>query len=139
MNITEHLINYRFYQINIESLKESIEALRKQAGGVKGIDYSEDTRSSNTVQSAVENMVLNIVEKENELKNKQVLVRAIDRAVEELEDVDKQIIKLKYMDRSSFEVSWEQVAREVGFERTGCIRRKNKALEKIEIALSGVV
>lgn len=57
----------------------------------------------------------------------------------ELEDIDKRIIELKYIDKSSFSTNWEQVARQVGYDKTSCIRRKNKAAKKIEIVLKGVI
>lgn len=139
MSITEHLINYRFYLANIKALEESIKVLRMQQDGQKGIDYSKDQVSTYIINNTTESTILNIIEKETELQHQKLLVETIDSAVYELEDIDRKIIKLKYMDRRSFGVSWEEVAREMGYDRRQCIRRKDKALEKIEIVLSGVV
>lgn len=139
IRILEHLINYRFYKANIEALQHSIDIYRMQIDGQKGIDYSASTRKTNATTSLVENAVIKLTEKENDLEKQKVLVQAIDRAVEELEDIDKQIIKLKYMDSGSYDVSWDGVAMEVGLDRSNCFRRRDKALEKVAIVLSGVV
>lgn len=140
MNITEHLINYRFYLATIKTLSESIKVSRIQQDGQKGIDYSADQRSSNEVQSMVENTVINIMEKEKELQRLEVLVQAIDRALGELEEVDRQILELKYIEKGSYGISWEKIARQNGYDQRQCQRRNSKALSTIEnIVLSGVV
>ena len=139
MNITEHLINYRFYQANIKALEEAIKIDRLTSDGLRATDYSRDNISTSEISNITENTAIHILTKENDLKKQRLLVDSIDRAIKELEDIDKQIIQLKYMQQSSFNVSWEQVAKKTGYDVRQCQRRRDKALEKISIVLCGVI
>ena len=90
LNTTEHLINYRFYQANIKALEEAIKIDRLTSDGLRATDYSRDNISTSGISNITENTAIHILTKENDLKKQRLLVDSIDRAIKELEDIDKQ-------------------------------------------------
>ena len=138
IRVKEILINYRFYMRNAELLREDIANLESELDGIRGQDYSKDKITYQTEESSVEQLAIEIVEKRSNLHKAEMLLKAIDVAVEELEDIDKKIIKLKYMDRNTWNLNWASVARMVKYEKSWCRRRARKVMDKIEIVLKGI-
>ena len=135
----EILINYRFLLRNVKALREGMERLQEQIDGLKAQDYTTDKITAHREDSKIEQMVIELVEKKLKLDTAETLLSAIEGALEELEDVDKEIIRLKYIDKNTWNVNWNYVADKVGYSKKQCIRRRDKALKRIEVVLDGIV
>lgn len=136
--IKDLIINYRFHRLNLEQLAKEIKLIEEEIDGIKGTDYSLDKIQNSEIISNVEYLAIKIAEKKREYKYRELLLDTIDKAVEELDDIDKQLIKMRYMDRNTFYLRWPKISMEIGYTERQCRRRIQKALEKIAISLNSI-
>lgn len=102
------LFNYKTIKAEIFNLDLEIEELKEEYVGVSGISYEERTGKTNAFNSATENEVMK-KEKEitrllKEKKSKERLISKIDNALETLEEEEKEIIKLRCIERKSWKI-----------------------------------
>lgn len=132
------LINYRFYIRNIETLDKQIELLEEELDGLKGCDYSKD-RVQCEPKNLLEEKAVKIADMKLKRDFEKLRVQAIENAINELDDIDRMIMQLKYMDKNSLFVTWVSVARTVGYSKEQCQNRRNEALGKISIVVDGII
>ncbi|MGL4572015.1 MAG: DUF722 domain-containing protein [Clostridium sp.] len=125
------LYDYNNLALRIELLKAEIKDLEESYKGCGSIGYEERTQSTNKFSSSVENEIL---EKEKELKvlrvdlsKKITLKRRIDGAVEGLNDEERKLVELRYINKRA--LSWNQIAFVLKYSQEYC----RKDLRRISI------
>src|SRR5699024_7156157 len=97
---TEYLLyNYKMLEISIENIKKEIELLEEESG-VGGINYEGvSTSSTNKFHSVTENTALAISEevsfREHEIRRIKERLDSVDRAIEGLTDIERDIVTKK--------------------------------------------
>jgi len=125
------LFNYKAIKAEIFNLDIEIEELQEEYDGVKGITYEERTGPTNAFNSATENEVMK-KEKEiskllKEKKSKERLISKIDNALDSLEDEEREIIKLRCIERKS----WNKVGMITSRDGDYCGKIKRAAVNKL--------
>lgn len=125
------LFNYKSIKAEIFNLELEIEELQEEYDGVKGMTYEEKTGKTNAFNSATENEVM---KKENEInkllrekKNKERLISKIDNALDSLEEEEREIIKLRCIERKS----WNKVGMITNRDGDYCGKIKRAAVNKL--------
>jgi hypothetical protein len=92
-------------KLKLNNLDIEIEELKEDYQGATGITYEERTGPTNSFNSSVENEVLKKEKEINRLlrkkSSKERLIKKIDNALETLEYEEKEIIKLRCIERRS--------------------------------------
>ncbi|WP_053955104.1 hypothetical protein [Inediibacterium massiliense] len=128
------LKNLKQYEAKIKEIELQIGDLKDmQYLSLKGINYEEFIRS-NQIFSKTETQVLKDLEIEEmidllefEKRHMERFLRRIHNAVESLTDLEKKIIKMKYVDKKI----WRYITFEVNIEERQCREIRNEALTKI--------
>lgn len=122
-------------KVKIENLKQEIEYIKDDIE-MKGISYDGiSTSPTNEIKSIVENTVLGNMEKieylEHIIKRNQIDIDKIDRSLEALEGLERTIVVEKYINSKQ----WWQVSSKVRFSERHCKNLRNKAIDRMIIAL----
>ncbi|MCI2779167.1 RinA family protein [Clostridium perfringens] len=119
------LYDYNNLALKIDLLRLEIKDTEEFYKGCGSIVYEEKTQATNKFNSSVENEIL---EKENrltvlryDLRNKVILKRRIDEAIQNLKDEERKLIELRYINKIS--LSWKQIAFVLKYSEEYC--RKN--------------
>lgn len=125
------LFNYKSIKAEIFNLELDIEELQEEYDGVKGMTYEEKTGKTNAFNSATENEVMK-KEKEitkllKEKKSKERLISKIDNALDSLEEEEREIIKLRCIERKS----WNKVGAITNRDGDYCGKIKRAAVNKL--------
>lgn len=125
------LFNYKTIKAEIENLEIEIEEIRSEFDGVKAIGYEEKTAPTNAFNSSVEN---EIIKKEKLISkllrdkcSKERLVRKIDNALETLEADEKEVIRLRCIER----MGWNKVSAKIDKDGDYCGKIKRDAVNKL--------
>jgi DNA-directed RNA polymerase specialized sigma subunit len=131
------LYKYMFIRQGIESMEEELNA-EKNYDGVGSVDPGKENFKTNAFNSNVENAVI----KRNEsskvktlksiIKSQKALIRKLDRAINKLSEEERKIIKFYYMDG----LQWYKVSSEMNFCNEWCMKLRNRAIEKLAIAMA---
>lgn len=137
---TEKLLyNYKEMQYHINELESDITKIK--AGdilSIRAIRYDDiKTSATNNISKQTEDKVINIVSyiqdleieayKEKKLKNK------LDKAINNLSPIHRQIIQLRYQEG----LEWKYICDKVCYEERQLRTKKNEAVKSIAIALFG--
>lgn len=131
------LYNYRMFEISIQNMQSEIDFLKKE-DGTTAISY-DGVKTSPTFKfsSITENTALSVSEKidylEHSIKRIRSKLESIDRAIDGLTDIEKEIIKGRYINGQQ----WYVVAYKVKYSERHCKRIRTNAIIKIAIALFG--
>jgi RinA family phage transcriptional activator len=131
--INQWLEDYEAYKAGIENLKETIKDIAESDMGIR---YSDDPKgSTNKFNSVVENAVLKIdkldIERRiNAMKN---IVNNIDRALESLTDIEREVVINRCMKRKYY----YQFCYQINVSERTAKRIKKEALRKMSIVIFG--
>ena len=136
-SVEKLLYNYNMLKINIEILNHQLEELKKEEG-MKGIDYDDVKISetnkfhSQTEETAINNIGLEelINKKKEKLQSK---LDMLDRLTEGLNDIERDIIRMYYIEGKQ----WWQIAYEVKYSERHCRRIRSEAIGKLAVGLYG--
>lgn len=128
------LYDYNNLALKIDLLRSEIKDTEEFYKGCGSIVYEEKTQATNKFNSSVENEIL---EKENrltvlryDLRNKVILKRRIDRAIQNLKDEERKLIELRYINKRS--LSWIQISFVLKYSQEYCRKDLRKsAINKI--------
>lgn len=118
----------------IDWLKSNIEDLEDEFEGCTSIEITTGSGVTNKFNSVVEN---EIITKEDKLKTLNIklyenlrLKKKIDRAVEKLKGVDRELIELRYINKRV--LGWKEIAYTVSYSETYCRKKiKQRAIQKM--------
>ena len=118
----------------IDWLKSNIEDLEDEFEGCTSIEITTGSGATNKFNSIVEN---EIITKEDKLKTLNIklyenlrLKKKIDRAVEKLKGVDREVIELRYINKRV--LGWKEIAYTVSYSETYCRKKiKQRAIQKM--------
>lgn len=118
----------------IDWLKSNIEDLEDEFEGCTSIEITTGSGATNKFNSIVEN---EIITKEDKLKTLNIklyenlrLKKKIDRAVEKLKGVDREVIELRYINKRV--LGWKEIAYTVAYSETYCRKKiKQRAIKKM--------
>lgn len=131
----KYLYNYRALEASIENMKREIDEI--EYIGVRATNY-EQSDNGDPSSSTVENEVVWRENKIGALKKKIAILESkierIDRAIDALNGIEKQIIEGKYFRGEQ----WWQIAHEVKYSERHCRRLKTNAVNKISVGLFGL-
>ena len=127
--IIEWLGDYNSYKAGIENLKQNIEEI---AEANMGVSYDiEMVSGGNIFNSTVEKAV---IELEKRIKIMTGIVNKIDRALESLNDREKEVI----INRCIKGKYYYQFIKEIGISEVSAKRYKKEALRKMSISIFGI-
>lgn len=135
---TEYLLyNYKMFQINIENMESEIEYLRKEEG-MTGISYDGVNISPTyKISSMTEDVALSNSEKihflEHNIKYYKRQLEKIDRAMEGLTPIERQIIYDKYIEGKQ----WYMVAYNNNCSESTGKRYRRRAIKKLVLGIYG--
>ena len=98
---------------------------------INGIDYSKDSIKTSNISNPVESLIIrkeNLIaslKKQKELKD--IHFKKLEIALEEFDDLERDIIKYRYFMRCS----WDIVALRVGLNRTSLFEYRKLILDKL--------
>lgn len=125
------LFNYKTIKAEINNIDIEIEELKEEVTGVNAIGYEEKTGPTNAFNSSVENEVLKKEKEINRLLrekgSKERLIRKIDNALETLEYEEREIIKLRCIERKP----WNTVGALTNRDSDYCCKIKRKTVNKL--------
>lgn len=133
------LYNYNMFKIGIENLKKEIEYLESdEVRSLNAITYDEErTGKTNKISNVIESTMLSISEKilfkEMNIKRLENKIQAIDRALEVLTDIEREVIKLRYIEGKQ----WYIVAYNVNYNERWCKELRKRAIDKLIIGIYG--
>ena len=135
--IEKLLYEYNSLKTFIKNAQQQIENIQKDVDGVSGVSYNKVSSKTNNTPSIVENEVLKREKKisilQKRIQKTQGLLDRLDRSIEVLNDIEKRIIKLRYMKN----LQWYEVSWNVKYSERWCKELKSKAIEKIAVAMFG--
>ncbi|RKD22442.1 phage transcriptional activator, RinA family [Caminicella sporogenes DSM 14501] len=131
------LYNYKFLKISIENMETELKEL--EPVGATAINYeNEKTGITYKINKTVENEALHIISQKEILKNRiektKRLVNRIEKALETLNDSERKIIEKRYFETKQ----WFEIAYEAKYSEFWCREIKNRAINKLAVALFGV-
>ena len=134
----DFLRGYRATKAHISILERRKEDIKEyKSRGIKAIS-TDGIRMYSVSVDKVGNEVVKINEMENivneELSNEKRVIREIDNAISLLDDMDADIIKMKYFDNMQVSL----IANYLGYDRTVISRKKDIAVKTISKALWGI-
>lgn len=135
---TEKLLyNYKMLKVSIENMKAEIEELKKESG-ITGIDYKkEKTSETYKITQPTEEQSLRNITQEYLLRKRieitQSKIDKIDRAINKLNEREKEIIKMFYIDGKQ----WYEIAFAVKYSERHCKRIRQQAIKKIAVGIYG--
>lgn len=127
------------FEVSIENMQQEIE-LYGEEDGTSGITYDGITTSpTHKFQSLTEDTALSAMEKidylEHSIRRAESKIESIDRALEALNEREKQVIESKYFKSKQ----WWQVASEVGYSERTCRNVRRIAIGKIAVGIHGEI
>lgn len=135
----EKLKDYRARRNALVSISEEITRLKEAACSLRAV--SVDGMPGNTGLNAQEDRLLsNLVhrqELERRLTDTQLWLTTMDRALDQLDREDRQILEKFYIHPGKGNV--DRLCEELCIEKSGIYKRKDKALRRLTIALYGIV
>lgn len=138
--IEKILDNYNLILARIEILEIELDEISTgQRGNYSGIDWSKIRVSkTNAAPYDVYDWYLNNNEKYEKLLNERLekvsLIKKIDRSMDALSAVSRNIIKLKYFDG----LSWSEVSYKVNLSDVQCQRLRDIAIDKMKYIIGKV-
>lgn len=136
---TEYLLySYKMFKISIENMKNEIEYIKNEEDGLTAINYDGiNTSPTNKFSSSTEDTALSVSEKicylEHSIRRIESKLERIDRALEGLTEIERQVIKQRYIEG----LQWWQVGYQVKYSERHCKRIRTGAIEKIAIGING--
>ena len=125
------LFNYKSIKAEIFNLELEVEELKDECDGVKGVSYEDNGGPTNAFNSIVEN---EIIKKDKEItrllkekKSKERLISKINNALDSLEEEEREIIKLRCIERKS----WNKVSSIINMDSDYCGKIKRDAVKKL--------
>jgi len=132
MNAKEYLSQAIWLNQRINSKLEQVSSLRTLASKVN-TTFGEERVQSTKKQSPMEETIVRLIDLENEVnENIDELIKLKSEIEETINQVDdpvyQLILQMRYIDRKT----WEEVARNVGYDRRTIFRIHGEALKEIE-------
>ena len=136
-SVEKLLYNYNMLKINIEILNHQLEELKKEEG-MTGISYDgEKTGKTYRFHSQTEETAINNIELEELINKKKEKLQSkldmLDRLTEGLNDIERDIIRMYYIEGKQ----WWQIAYEVKYSERHCRRIRAEAICKLAVGLYG--
>lgn len=130
------LYNYNSLKASIENMKQEIKEMDYRE--ISAIDYEkEPTSETYAFHSATEESAIYAADRKNLLEKRIKITEGklerVDRAVSALNDTEREIINLRYIEGRQ----WWQVAYEVRYSEKWCKELRKRAINKIAVGLFG--
>ncbi len=131
------LYNYKYLKLSIQNIKQDI-ADYQGDDGVSSIQFDKiQISSTNAFSSVVENATISNTEKldflEHCMNRAELVINKIDKAMEILEEDERKVISLFYIDNQQ----WYKVAYQLHFNERWCRQIRSRAMRKMAIAIYG--
>ncbi len=132
------LYNYKMLKVSVENLKSEVEELKMDTVGTGCIRYDkEKTSPTYKITCTTEEEALDNIERIDRLE-KQIIrtqnkIDKIDRALEALNDEERTIIQLRYMNG----LQWWQVAGTVKYSERWCKEKRKGSIGKLALGIFG--
>lgn len=130
------LYNYNSLKASIENMKQGIEEMDYRE--ISAVHYEQEkTSETYTFHSITEDAAIHAADKksllEQRIKTTEGKLERIDRAIEALNDTERQVIVERYLNGKQ----WWQVAYSVRINERWCREIRRRAINKIAIGLFG--
>ncbi len=130
------LYNFKRLKESIEDLQLEIEEIKIDTDGVRSIRYDrEKTSPTYKITSSTEDEVIRKIERierlEKQIAKNKIKIQKIDRALNSLDEVEREIIEGKYLEG----MQWWEIAESVKYSARWCNEKRKRAIEKIAAKL----
>lgn len=131
------LFSYNKTIVEIKCLEIDIEYLKKDVIGCKAINYStEKTGTTNNISNPIENEIrkkeLEINKLERKKNEKEKSIKKIDEALNLLEEIEKNIVRLRYFSNKRSAPEWKYIAKMIGYSEKQCRNIRDDMINKIK-------
>ena len=130
INATKKLLYY--HNENKQAIC-SLKDMLKNLDGKKGVNYDGMPGSSGT-GDPTGNIAIKRARLEIKLKNTERIVSIVDKALDMLPDVEREIVEKKYIQG----YTWTQITISCSYSRGGALKAGQRGLDKVRQALFGV-
>jgi DNA-directed RNA polymerase specialized sigma24 family protein len=131
----ELLKGYRELKLHLEELKRLKENLKcdytTQAITYDKVKVSPTNKISKEVEEEVIRTLSKIEELEKDIKQESGLITKIDRAINNLSSIHKEIIEYKYIEG----LSWNQITDKINYSERSLRHKRSEAVKSIAITL----
>lgn len=136
-SIEKILKNYNMLKLNIEIADKQLQRLEED-DGLKGVSYDKEqlSKTYKFISATEDTAIEKIIKKDKIEKDKdksQEWISIMDRLINELDDVEKEILKMYYMEG----MQWWQIAHKVKYSERWCKELRTKAIRKLVVGLYG--
>lgn len=137
--VERYLYEYKQLKMFVEDAEEAIIKMSNEIQGVSAVDYSKESGGKTyKINSGVELEALKLTEKKEILKQRvekaKCIIKKIDRALETLNETERDILKLYYIENLPwFKVSWQ-----VHLSERQCRNIRRRAINRMVVAMFGV-
>lgn len=136
--IEEHLRNYNAYKMGIKTLEKQLDYIMpKITASYSDVGFSGTFNTeSDTERFAIERIEGKKTKMiQSDIEEYRIIIDSIDDAVSDLEDIEKEFVRLRYKERKSIDFTADQL----GYSRNYLFEIRNKILDKLLISLRGLV
>lgn len=136
--IEYYLRNYDFFKVGIKNMKEQLEFILPSC--VTNYDVVGSTGIFN-VSSTTEKYAIDRIESKRaldlneEIAKYQLIIRSIDNAIEQLEEIEQKFIKERYFKKKTI----RETAIELGYSEKHIFNLRNRVMTKLLISLNGLL
>ncbi|TDT63411.1 hypothetical protein [Fonticella tunisiensis] len=128
------LYNYKTIKASIENLQRLYAEKEKEVKEGRPIRYDKDKLSPTyAFNSEAENIAIDLATIKSRIERMKAKVEIIETAIEGLNEIEKKIILMKYIEGHH----WWRIAYEVRYNERWCRQLKNIALKKLSVAIFG--
>jgi RinA family phage transcriptional activator len=137
--LENHIRHYKAYKVGIKNIEKQIEWIMPSMTA----QYSANEGSSGTfnITSKVETAVLDRLEStraialKTEKERYEIIIEAIDNAYDELDEIEKKFVKLRYFDKKSMHL----VSVELKYSESYLKKIRNRLMDKLLISLGSIL
>jgi RinA family phage transcriptional activator len=124
--IEYHLRNYKNYKVAVKNLQKQLDLVTSMYPLYNVIPGNTKIDASSTEPTVILT---------NQLSQNQMIIDAIDSAISQLTDIEKQFIEFRYFNKWSIEKS----AMKIGYSDKTLFVIRNQIMDKLLISLSGII
>ncbi len=129
--VESYLREYKWYKLFVEDNKKLLTEIKNDYQGTKAITYDHLPCYTSDFFSVVENETLSreetITRLENKIKETEEVVVKVEKGMSKLNEIDKKIIELYYIDYQP----WYAVAYKVSLSERQCRTRRTNAIKRM--------
>lgn len=125
----EEIKKYRYLQMTSKMIADKIDICLYEMTGVKGVTFDKVRGGYNEYLISLKRSELSdhYEKLTKQYNNKQARLKAVDEVLDRMNEDDRELFKIKYIDGKSY----DYIAKKLYISKTGLIYRMNKVLKEL--------